>query len=86
MRGVLYPVSPPKLISKFLKLTQSRFVNSSYKADSQCDRKVITVVIPLESVSLCTDSRWWQLHVFFGFFTTITHKLQSVDGLAINYA
>ena len=44
------------------------------------------VVIPLESVSLCMDARWWQLHVFFRFFVTITHKLQLVDGLVINYA
>ena len=41
------------------------------------------MVVPLESVSLYTDARLWQLHVFF---VTITHKLQLVDGLMINYA
>ena len=85
--GCTLPGESPKTnFKKFLKLPQSRFMNSSQKADLQCDRKVITVVILLESVSLCTDAWWWQLHVFFGFFMTITHKLQLVDGLAINYA
>ena len=49
----------------------------------QCDHKVITVVFLLESVSLYTDARLWQLHIFF---VTITYKLQLVDGLMINYA
>ena len=44
------------------------------------------MVVSLESVLLCTDVQWWILHIFFGFFVTITHKLQLVDGLMINYA